>query len=134
MRNQTVWLLVVLLGAFSVFLITPEGQLLPFERLVAQVGITVGVAPNPYNTLNDQLAQKQDQLNQEASDLAAQEEAMASTTAQAAPTPAIVWYLVAAIIVILLLVLLNFYFDWRRSHAKTEGVSAVPSDPEKPKE
>ncbi len=86
-------------------------------RTLAQIGVTIGVAPNPYNTLNTQLDAKQAQINQEQADLAVREAVFASTTAAsglASETPAI-WYLTAAVGVLAFLVGLNYFLDWRRS-------------------
>ena len=78
----------------------------------------VGVAPNPYNTLNDQLNAKQAQLDMEAADLAAQRAALASDTASGgavAGSASPYWYLVAAVGALTLLVILNFSMDLRRA-------------------
>jgi len=115
MRKQTVLLLIMLLGASLVLLFVARARVASLQDLMAQIGITVGVAPNPYNTLNDQLNQEQNQLNQQASDLAAREAALVSSTAAASAAPPETWYLAAAIATVALLVILNFYLDWRRS-------------------
>ena len=115
MKKQTAWLLIILAGAFGAFLVAVSfGSPTTFKKMLADVGITVGVAPNPYNTLAAQLDQQQTQLNQQAADLAAREAAFASSTAEAAPSSPVLWYLMVAIAVLAILVLLNFYFDWRR--------------------
>ncbi len=104
--------------AFSV----TGGRTQRFGTMLAQVGVAVGVAPNPYNTLNDQLNAKQAQLDMEAADLAVQRAALASDTAAGAVAgPASpYWYLVAAVGALTLLVVLNFYMDWRRAeHERT---------------
>ena len=126
MRKQTALLLIVLAGALSFIAIGARAPRSPFQSFLAQVGIVVGVAPNPYNTLNDQLNQKQAQLDQQAADLAAQEAAFASSTAAAAaaPSPA-VGYLAAAIAVVALLVILNFYLDWRRSRREAKTATLL---------
>jgi predicted PurR-regulated permease PerM len=134
MKKQTVWLLIVLVGVFFVFLVIVKGNSSPFPKLLAQVGVAVGVVPNPYNTLDAQLNQKQDQLNQQISDLVAREAAFASSAAATNSVSPMVWYLVVAIALVALLVLLNFYFDWRRSRHAQEVVPAAPNDPENPKE
>ena len=83
--------------------------------LLAQVGVTLGVEPNPYNTLNDQLNARQVQIDEEQADINAQKEAIASSAAAmpGASSP-VVWYLMIAVGALALLVGLNFYFDWRR--------------------
>ena len=76
MRKQTVLLLIILLGAVSLLVVVSNGPAVPFRGLLAQVGVVVGVAPNPYNTLNEQLNQEKSQLDQQSSTLAAREAAL----------------------------------------------------------
>jgi len=125
MTKRTVWFLILFLGTSFSLLVVSSGGVMPGGKLLAQVGLVVGVAPNPYNTLNDQLQQQQAQLNQQAADLAAREAAFASSTnaAETASSPT-TWYLMIAVIVIGFLVCLNFYLDYRRS--KGLPVSEVP--------
>ena len=131
MRKQTVLLLIILLSAFSLFLAVAPGRTLPFPELLAQVGVVVGVAPNPYNTLAEQLDQEKIQLDQQSSTLRMEEAAFEQSIAAAdAGSPAI-WYLAGAIALVALLVLMNFYFDLRRSHT---APAAPVIDLEKPKE
>lgn len=107
----------VVIGTGTYFLGGARLAAVPFRALMGQIGITVGVAPNPYNTLNDQLNAKQAQIDMENADLAAREAEFASETASSAPLAAsspVLWYLVIAIGVLALLVGLNFYLDWRR--------------------
>jgi uncharacterized membrane protein YwaF len=124
MTKRTALLLIILVAVLSFVAVGARAPRSPFQFLLAQVGIVVGVAPNPYNTLDDQLNQERTQLNQQASDLAAQEAAFASSTAaaNAVASPA-AWYLAVAIAVVALLVVLNFYLDWRRSRS-APGVAA----------
>ena len=78
--------------------------------------MVVGVPPNPYNTLNDQLQQEKTQLDQQAADLAARQAAFASSTgAVLAGVSPVTWYLAIAVVIIGLRICLNFYFDWRIS-------------------
>lgn len=131
MTKRTAWFLIVFLGAsFSlVFIGAPE--VMPPSRLLAQVGVVVGIAPNPYNTLNDQLQQEQTQLNQQAADLAAREAAFASNTASgsasSSASPA-VWYLAIAVAIMAVLVILNFYFDWRLLQRISSRPPTPPQD------
>jgi hypothetical protein len=90
-----------------------------FKSFLAQVGVAVGIAPNPYNTLNDQLNAKQSQIDAEQANLNAEQAGMASTTAAGASpaaTSPLIGYLIIAVGILALLVGLNFYFDWHRSH------------------
>ncbi len=123
MRKRTVLLLIMLAGVACVFFFVARGRVASLPSLMAQIGITVGVAPNPYNTLNDQLNQEQNQLNQQAADLAAREAALASSTAAADAVSYTDWYLSAGIAAVAILVSLNFYLDWRR--AKREETPKV---------
>lgn len=121
--TRTAWLLIVLLGVAIVFAFALPGTA-PFPRkYTADVGMSVGVAPNPYNTLDAQLAQKQMQLDEQQTDLQAQEAAFASSSAAAsvvAMSP-IVLYLGIAVVILTFLVVMNFYFDWRRSRITADS-------------
>ena len=86
------------------------------SNFLAQVGVTIGIQPNPYNTLNEQLNARQTQLDEEQADLASREAALTSSTGtsavSASATPS---YLMLAVGVLTFLVGLNFYFDWLRT-------------------
>jgi hypothetical protein len=126
MSKQTLWLLGVFAGISFMFLFAGTGGSPSLPSLLAQVGITVGVPSNPYNTLAAQLGQQQNQLNQQAADLAAREAAFTSSTADVANASSPeVSYLGYAVIVVSLLVFVNFYLDWRRSRR----AKAVPLPP-----
>ena len=120
MSNRTVWFLIIFLGATFSLLFFSGGKILSPTKLTAQVGLLVGIAPNPYNTLNAQLQQQQSQLNQQAADLAAREAAFASSTNVSVSASPMIWYLTVAVIIIGLLVCANFYLDWRRSRRAAE--------------
>lgn len=115
MTKRTAWFLIVFLGASLSLLFVGGSAALPPSHLLAQVGVVVGIAPNPYNTLNDQLQQEKTQLSQQTADLAAREAAFESSTASGSVSSSspMVWYLAIAVAVMAVLVLLNFYFDWR---------------------
>jgi hypothetical protein len=116
MKKRTVWFLIIFLGAGFSLLFFGGTQTMPSPKLLAQVGMVVGVPPNPYNTLNDQLQQEKTQLDQQAADLAARQAAFASSTgAVLAGVSPVTWYLAIAVVIIGLLICLNFYFDWRIS-------------------
>ena len=134
MKKQTVWFLIIFSGSLFLLFFVAGGRIMPFQNLLAQIGITVGVAPNPYNTLDAQLNQEQDRLNQQASDLAAREAALASSTAAANSASPAVWHLDVSIAVIALLVSLNFYLDWRRSRRALKAAPAAPDGIKEPKE
>ena len=134
MRKQTALLLIILLSAFSLFLVVARGRTPSVQGLLAQIGVVVGVAPNPYNTLDAQLNQEQDQLNQQAADLAAREAAFANSAKTADPVSPAIWYLAGAIAIVALLVLLNFYLDRRRSRHEEQVAPLDLKDVEQPKE
>lgn len=116
MTKRATWFILIIGGVFILSGVAAQKNF-SFEKLLGQVGVVVGVAPNPYNTLDAQLNQKQAELDQQQADLAAREAALASTsapTALAQSSPAI-WYLAAGIFFLAFLVILNFYLDWRRS-------------------
>lgn len=129
MRRQTAWLLIVLVGVSFMFFFVGRGRVPSLPDVMAQIGITVGVAPNPYNTLNEQLSQEQDQLNQQAADLAAREAALASSTAAVQTAPPTNWYVDGAIVFVALLVCLNFYLDWRRDRREEAVRQVIPEPP-----
>lgn len=97
------------------------------ETLLAQVGVVAGVAPNPYNTLNEQLDQKAAAINSEQAYLNQEQAALASSTAEANSfsSDPLQWYLTAAVAALMVLILLNFYFDWRRAKREEEEFAAT---------
>ena len=113
--------IVVVVAWSSAVTMANNGTVPPLTGMLAQVGVVVGVAPNPYNTLNDQLDQKQLAIDQEQADLAAREAALASTTQNSSAMPsAYTWSLGIAVVVLALLVILNFYLDWRRERGSSQ--------------
>jgi hypothetical protein len=116
MKAKTLWSIVIVVGAVVAGVMALNGGTVPgVTGMLADVGVVVGVAPNPYNTLNDQLNQRQLAIEQEQADLAAREAAFASSTQDGrAVPPAYAWYFGMAVVVLALLVILNFYLDWRR--------------------
>lgn len=132
MSKQTALLLILFVaGSFSLIVATGPG-FEPFPNLLAQVGITVGVPANPYNTLNDELSQEQAQLTQEQQDLAAREAADASSSAAATATPLGTWYIALGVAITAALVILNFYLDWRRSRRVESTRPPLPPTPPAP--
>jgi ABC-type Fe3+-siderophore transport system permease subunit len=117
MSKQTAWFLIIFLGAAGSLVFFDGGSgVVPAPKLLAQVGVAVGIAANPYNTLNTQLQQEQTELDKQAADLAARQAAFASSSGAATTaTSPTVWYLSVAVIILGILVCFNFYLDWRRS-------------------
>lgn len=96
---------------YSFYIDAPASLAENAERLMADsaVSMSASVPANPYNTLAQQLTDKQTQLDQEQASLNAEEAAARNSPAE---------YLgIASLclsIFLLLLVGLNFYFDMRR--------------------
>ena len=112
------WCALSVLGAILIVLAGTHVAPVYFgETLLAQVGVSVGILPNPYNSLNDQLDQKQAYINEEQSYIDQQKAALASSSALAIAPGAspVAWYLALAVLALAVLVFLNFYLDWRRS-------------------
>jgi hypothetical protein len=106
-----------------------SGQSVGAPKFLAQIGVVVGIAPNPYNTLNDQLQQEKTQLDKQSADLAAREAAFASSTdATGTTTLPPNQYLAIAIVIVGLLVLLNFYLEWRYVRRQKQAISTEQSD------
>ena len=85
----------------------------PAGEAGANVGVSVGVLPNPYNTLAQQLQDKENDLTKREADLSKKEEGSNKQDKT----------LIYALIgggVLLLLILLNFYFDYRRKRRKQD--------------
>lgn len=81
------------------------------SKLAGVVGVSVGVAPNPVNTLVRELEEKESALNAREQELADRErnEEMIGGRKNSAST----FFLFGVVVLLLLLVLLNFYFDYR---------------------
>lgn len=131
LKKAALFALIVLAGLL-LFGIASRTKLAYLDQtFLAQVGVSVGVLPNQYNTLNDQLNQKAAYLDERQAYLDAQQAALASSTA-ALNSPSgnpYLAYLTVAIAGLAVLVLLNFYFDWRRSRRKEKSSSGPPAVP-----
>jgi hypothetical protein len=77
------------------------------------VGVATEVKPNPYNTLAQQLADKEAELAEREELIVSREQAL---TAAAEPS-AVPLYLLGLGVLVLVLIGLNFYWDWRRAEA-----------------
>jgi len=122
----------VFLAAHSVVRFEPQsftGEFL--AQVEGTVGIAVGIAPNQYNTLAQQLQEKQTYLNE-------QEAALQNSTSAAAAVgimdDPVFLGLTAAVAVLFILVITNYYFDWRRARAErlaeAAKAAAVASPPD----
>ncbi len=81
------------------------------SQIGAVVGVTTSVEPNQYNTLAEQLKNKEEALAQRERGLQASE---SKTIASSQKTDRLLQYLLGISGVLLILILLNFLLDWRR--------------------
>lgn len=87
--------------------------------LGAQVGVSVGVAPNEFTKIAQEVTLKQEEL--EARELAIIEREKAlEKREEVASIFNIEWYVTIMAFILLLLILLNFYLDWRRDYYPRE--------------
>ena len=86
--------------------------------LVAQVGSSMGVSmsvsENPFNTLAQQLEEKEAQL-QEKEKALEQREASPGSRDFSEEGRIILWLISGLLIILFILILLNFYFDYKRT-------------------
>lgn len=103
----------VLLLGYSTSVAPPEHVAREARQLLANavVGISTGVAPNPYNTLAAQLDSKQQELDERESRL----ERLESKAIEREQDAQWAFYSLVASALLFLLVAANFYFDARRS-------------------
>lgn len=101
----------VLLLGYAALNSTPASLARGAKDTLADVSLTVGVAPNPYNTEAEQLADKQQQLNQEQATLTAEQTSAAQTQST---TDRWGFYSLCVSGALFVLVALNFYLDMRR--------------------
>lgn len=131
LKKALIFTLIVIVG-LVVFLTASHVKLAFFgETMLAQVGVSVGIAPNPYNTIDAQLNQKSAYLDERQAYLDAEQAALASSTA-AANSPEgnpFLLYLTIAVAGLATLVILNFYFDWRRGRKKGSPMQSPPQTP-----
>lgn len=115
---------VIILAALS-FVKVPNSN----ETLLAQVGVVVGVQPNPYNTLNQQLNEKAAQLNAQQAYLNEEQAAIASSTSAGSSSSSdlALWYLAAAVAVVAALAVFDFYIEWRMAK-KLRNIFRPPQD------
>ena len=104
--------LAVFLFAFAMLTSTPASLLENTQTMFAAVGVTIAVAPNPYNTVAQQLSAKETQLTQKEAQLTAQEQALSNSPSA---SDRYGFYSLCMSAVLLVLVGLNFYFDRRRA-------------------
>ena len=115
MRNVNVCLLFLAAFLFGFATLTSPISVLTqnAQDMFAAVGVTMSVAPNPYNTVAAQLQLKETALKQKEQQLASRENAQASQPLTA-PSNRYSFYSLCMSIVLCILVAINFYFDVRR--------------------
>lgn len=98
-----------------------EGGTLVAEKLGAQVGVSVGVSPNEFSDLAEEITKKQEELQAREIAVTEKEKALAKRE-EISSFFSLEWYVTVMAFILLLLVLLNFYLDWRRSYYPRETV------------
>ena len=83
----------------------------PLSQLGTAVGVTVAIAPNPYNTLAEQLKQKEIALQEREQTI---QEAESEAQIKSQKGDRTLSYLLGVGGILLILILANFYLDWRR--------------------
>jgi len=125
--NKNQFRLRIITGIVTILLIVVFGyswasfKVNPFDitgYLVAQVGSSMGVSmsvsENPFNTLAQQLEEKEAQL-QEKEEALEQREASSGSRDFSEEGRIILWLISGLLIILFILILLNFYFDYKRT-------------------
>lgn len=104
-------LIVILILLQSIFHLSPA----TFEKyFMAQIGVTVGVLPNSFNTLAQQLSEKESTLSAKEQEIQQKEIALREKEEEKTQESRILFYLSVVGGILFILVLLNFYLDYRR--------------------
>jgi predicted PurR-regulated permease PerM len=119
--------LIVLVAAAGIAVLARPQLASRGDIFLAQVGVTMGVLPNQYNTLNEELNQEAASLNAQQQSLNQEQAALASSTAVAGAfsNNSILWYLAAAVTALIVLIAINFYLDWRRARKEKALIDAA---------
>lgn len=97
------------LFGYAIFSATPAVLMQNAEDALAAVGVSAAVTKNQYNSIAEQLVDKEKRLEQREQTLALQEQAAASD-----PSGKYGFYSLCVSILLFILVGINFYFDARR--------------------
>lgn len=93
-----------------------------FAQVASSVGMSVNVSSNPYNTLAQQLREKEVQLQQKENDVAAKERTLKQRELFSNGWNGIILILIFGFLILLLgLILINFYLDRKRKE-KEKGI------------
>lgn len=108
--------------SYSLYVYSPGALAESAGRLVADatMSLTASVPANPYNTLAQELSDKQAALDREQAQLSAKESAASGTSSSA------VYFGLASFcisVLVLMLVGLNFYLDMRRKYPRADALS-----------
>jgi predicted PurR-regulated permease PerM len=88
----------------------------------ALVGISVGIAENPYNQIAQQIADREGELTERETSLVASEQALQRRENSIEWKATLAVYSMALSIILFILVGFNFYRDWQRSRVvQTSG-------------
>lgn len=111
----------VSLGMYAIVQAPPALLIAGASKMLANavVGMSAGVPENPYNSLAQELAAKEASLNE-------RESAMTTRLEKNSGEPSLLTiysFILSGVLFVLLL--LNYYFDWRRSHRRESGAQIV---------
>lgn len=90
----------------------------------ATVGASAAVEPNEYNTLAQQLGEKQNELSLRERELIARENELTKKNAGPATLMPLISFIIS--LVLAFLIALNFYMDWRRGKIVISGSLLQP--------
>lgn len=112
---RTIGAVASLLLVYALVFATPSTHLKNTQNLMASagVGISVGVPENPYNTLAQQLAEKENELTLREEELAVLE-SRAKESGSSESSQTLATYSLGLSALLFLLLAGNFYMDWRR--------------------
>lgn len=109
--------------AYAVVASTPASLLKStHETLAAAASLSVSIAPNPYNTMAQQFAQKETQLSQKEAQLNTQQEQLSSSITT---NEKLGFYSLCMSVLLFVLVGVNFLFDIRRGRGGARGTYSI---------
>lgn len=100
------------LFAFSVAVETPTLLLSDAQHMLASVGVSAAIAPNPYNSVAEQLSNKEKVLMQKEADLTKREQAL--VVREQTPLSKAGVASLALSVLLTVLIGINFYLDAKR--------------------
>lgn len=125
-RTAITFTLAIAVGLLLVALMNASPDIIARRSLEmfsnAVVGISLGVAENPYNSLAQQIAEREGELTEREIELIASEQALKEREDRIAWKATLAVYSIGASFILFILVALNFYRDWKRPQ-----LAVVPS-------